>query len=135
VALFRPSVASGLGSAIKEDKLNELWRKEFVNDRRFKFVNQSKVDKAQRNEKKGRYNAFLLGDAARVYLNVGSAKRTGYDRKKKKAVQVTVMTLTATVQWKVSGVVRTAKVEGSFLQNVQLMKKLAGKVKSIVLAE
>ena len=65
---------------------------------------------------------------------MGSAKRTGYDRKRKKAVQVTVMTLTATVQWKVSGVVRTAKVEGSFLQNVQLMKKLAGKVKNIVLA-
>ena len=129
VALFRPAVTPQMSKTVDAVKLFALWRAEFENDGRIDLVSQRKVDKAGRDEAKGKYNFFRLGNAARVHCVVSHKMKAGFDRRQRKIVRMPVMVLTATVESKVTGMKQQFSVEGSLLRNLELLKKLAAEVK------
>lgn len=129
VALFRAVVTPDLAKTVKAEKLNQMWRNHFVGDRRIALVAQGHVDKAQRDEQRGRYNFFRLGDAVRVHCVASHKMVTGIHRKTRKLTKMPVLVLTATVEHKVANTKKTFSVQGSFFQNAQLLADLAQKVK------
>jgi len=130
VALFRPTLAPGLPeSGFNLERFNTSWRAEFGSE---DLAPQDKTDKAQKDESKGRFNAFTLGiGTIRVSVVVGTIKKAGYDTKTKKPVEVTLLTYTATVHWDENRR-QDATVEGNVFANEQMLKDLSAKVKKLI---
>ncbi len=129
LALYRPELAEGLTGGIDLEKFNASWRTQFAG---FDLSSQDKCDKSQKDESKGRYNAFTLGiDVVRVKVLIGTVKKTGYDPKTKKPVEVTNLKYTATIIWS-NDQRQEAVVEGSVFQNEPMLKDLAAKVKGMI---
>lgn len=97
VALFQVTVSKDLAKVLPADKLHADWRAKFEKDPAFRVVDQKSVDKAQKDEAKGRYLYFQIGDATRVHLYVGTKKAWKSHAAAKGPVQATMLTLIAEV--------------------------------------
>jgi hypothetical protein len=97
VAIFQITMDSNLKKTLDRKKLHKTWSKMFSKDSKFRVVKQSKVDSAAKDEKKGKYVYFKLGDATRIHLHVGTTTAWKSLQGAKGPQKATLLKLTAQV--------------------------------------
>lgn len=111
VALFRVTIDRNLQKVFTVPQVHKAWKQKFKNSSGYSVVRQKNVDRAEKNEAKGKYIYFEIGDATRVHLNVGT--RTRWKSAQGKPVQATQLVLTAKVGKR--GELQTITVDGMFV--------------------
>lgn len=133
VALLHAVVSHDFGGAFKQPKFEELWRANFTGDSKVSVEDQKKVDKTIKDEEKGKYYAWKLGDTPRVSCYASPVTKPQYDKEKKKWEKALVgVQYTSTIEWKVSKRTEKVSTQGGIFKNVEVLKEHADKVKAAI---
>ena len=95
VALFQVSVSKDLRNVLPPGKLHKSWRDVFRSGGGYRLVSQKSVDKAEDEEKDGKYFYWRIADAYRVHLQVQTKKAWKSHKAAKGPVRATMLELVA----------------------------------------